>query len=768
MVRYRKRYYVFYNHWDSYPEGLGKDLVAQIPTDPEEYQKWLAAQREEAAKWEEQLEPFLCIKNVVEGSDEDDEDSNDEKNCSVYHRLVNFTKTQGGLPTFIAEGYFPAFWPGFTDIMIEWTYTFDLDREIFSVDSGAHLNMQHILRESWIDALDLSPREGFRTTRLLLPDLVPEGCNASLVWDCPPPSSKMLHAYRNLQVDIVKPKGISSISPVRRHAVLFGREILAMVEESYRQILSATLLSWGTDDLVFREFAHATLCLALFDGGCSLISKADILIRSQLPFLELHRREGETSPEFVADLGIGCHLEGVEPGSAPNTTMYWLAGVLVHLVPRLDLPGRIDEAVAGTVQHCSDRHIELPVNAVLTSIEYVVLLRIFSGGVVEHTVLLPLLDIKSHITMDARERYGADYVNAVQKPQLEELAAKKAAELKAEDSPQEIYKPSKMLDEQSMMKNFDDFLCGRRDTIIDNPPDDLNAVKNKAVDPDSGQEDIERSAVKEGKLLAQDTQVDSSAQTATEGKEDQSNLTQLSPPLEASCGSSDSMGVDSQSKGVENGIAEQDETQKENPSDDGFAGAGSDDDQSEEEKSVDLATLIPRRAPKDTESTFVALFHLFDASARQHMSKSKRTQGRLPPEIYELIINHVADLATYRACAKVSRIFRDLCQQHLMLLDNVSFIPHESTKVYSGVKGGEEETDKYGDRVCRLQFHTFDKTNGSEEDLRILATEGPMDMGFGNYKGYQSRWRVVVGSERNRRSQLAGFAIGAKSGPLMA
>ena len=37
VYRFRGRYYALYNHWDSYPEGLGADLIATIPTDPEEY-----------------------------------------------------------------------------------------------------------------------------------------------------------------------------------------------------------------------------------------------------------------------------------------------------------------------------------------------------------------------------------------------------------------------------------------------------------------------------------------------------------------------------------------------------------------------------------------------------------------------------------------------------------------------------------------------------------------------------------------------------------
>lgn len=37
FIRCRGRYFIYYNHWDSYPEGLGEAIVSKIPTDPEKY-----------------------------------------------------------------------------------------------------------------------------------------------------------------------------------------------------------------------------------------------------------------------------------------------------------------------------------------------------------------------------------------------------------------------------------------------------------------------------------------------------------------------------------------------------------------------------------------------------------------------------------------------------------------------------------------------------------------------------------------------------------
>ena len=81
VYRFRKRYYAFYNHWDSYPDGLGKQIVSDIPADPSKYQAWLAEQRAAAANWKAGFETFLTIipgnkinsQAIKEGWNEDEE-----------------------------------------------------------------------------------------------------------------------------------------------------------------------------------------------------------------------------------------------------------------------------------------------------------------------------------------------------------------------------------------------------------------------------------------------------------------------------------------------------------------------------------------------------------------------------------------------------------------------------------------------------------------------------------------------------------------------
>ena len=130
IIKFRGRYWIFYNHWDSYPDGLGQALVDDIPADDEEYQQWLQSQRDHFAKWDSMLQIFLTI----QPEDMRKLDSN-EPHVSEFHSAFD-ERLQGNVP--------PTYKPGMNDLWIEWTYTIDLDREVFSVDSGAHFHLRQM------------------------------------------------------------------------------------------------------------------------------------------------------------------------------------------------------------------------------------------------------------------------------------------------------------------------------------------------------------------------------------------------------------------------------------------------------------------------------------------------------------------------------------------------------------------------------------------------------------------------------------------------
>ena len=155
--RFRKRYYVQYNHWDSYPSGLGTNIAAEIPSDRDKYQAWLKSQREELETREAAWLDYLALDPLQVASQE-------------FHAPPS---------TFGEE--VPSFRIPLNDLYIEWVYILDLDREIFSVNNGAHFKLEQIPHIAWIEALAI----GELGDQIVLPGSLPTEALANLVADPP-------------------------------------------------------------------------------------------------------------------------------------------------------------------------------------------------------------------------------------------------------------------------------------------------------------------------------------------------------------------------------------------------------------------------------------------------------------------------------------------------------------------------------------------------------------------------------------------------------
>lgn len=403
LIRFRGRYYCFYNHYDSYPDCYGAGLVSEIPSDPEEYQKWLAKQRAKASEWDSALENFLHVKrlNAEETEDQelDDQHSGAASEASEG-ALLHWSYNVGGD---VEELPLPSYKPIFNDLMIEWVYVVDLDREIFSIDHGAHLKMGCIPRLGWIDAL----AKTHNGDRLLLPDLLPENATTSLVVRSDPPVVEMIQLYEELNIEIVTPKGISGFHPTQRHEPLFCARIFQCFQRAQTQVLAHLLLGWRPDDFPFREIAFTILCLASGRQNVSLVENLRLADDDAHGCSSLiSNTDRDVEPEFIAHMGVGSHLNDNPAGSAPKSSMYWFEGILVHLVARLDNPDTIPESVARVVQRARKDCSRQPVDVVLISIAHIVLVRVFPGHKVQHTKALPLFIFRDQPSQDPRERFS--------------------------------------------------------------------------------------------------------------------------------------------------------------------------------------------------------------------------------------------------------------------------------------------------------------------------------------------------------------------------
>ncbi|KAL8825489.1 MAG: hypothetical protein Q9191_004387 [Dirinaria sp. TL-2023a] len=388
--RFRKRYYYQYNHYDSYPRGLGKELAGEIPPSSQKYSAWLEDQRRMVAEWEARWDEYLAV------------DPSSHNPLKLPDNLDFMTEQP------------PSWMVPLNDIWIEWVYILDLDREIFSVNNGAHFKLDRIPHVDWIAAL----ADGGLGDKIALPGLVREDAIANLVAD---PRSTCGGATTHLEAltiaqsrgpihRLVKPRDLVHIPWRRRHGPLLRSHLYFFWLSGLKESLAATLLQWSPQDLPFREIAFAMLCLALGGKYLTVISTANLDANSTFGFWD-PGSESSNGLEFVSVLATGAHVRGATPGTSPEGVTYWLENVLVVLATQLYRSGAVKEEISRVVKYCHDNNPNECVDAVLMSIEHAVLIHVIPNEEVQHSALLPLIDIPNHLSMNATERYASWYLD---------------------------------------------------------------------------------------------------------------------------------------------------------------------------------------------------------------------------------------------------------------------------------------------------------------------------------------------------------------------
>ena len=288
---------------------------------------------------------------------------------------------------------------------------------------------------------------------------------------------------------------------------------------------------------------------------------------------------------------------------------------MVVLTARLYRPGAVDEGIARIALYCQKHPSTQYVDAVLISVEHVVLVHIFPGGKVQHTATMPLLD-----------RYAKSYE--------ERLDAR-------------CKKPMKKRI-QSLRKLYQE-----------------KQLRNRAIDRSQGMKPFEE---------------------------------------------------------VE----------------------------SDEE---DESALYTTQVDGNVNSTFYALVHLFEAAARKTMRAAEVNAGRFPDEVYSQIIMQVTDMETRESLMKVSRTFRQICQEDLLFSEGLIFKPSIACQSC--------------DEAARIpkRFDIYDTDTGilSQAGIYELTLSRTSPIGLQRAPGSTSSgglmWQVVIGTEPNKKSLLAPVAI---------
>ncbi|KAI0937791.1 hypothetical protein AcW1_003858 [Taiwanofungus camphoratus] len=109
--RYKRRWLVVYNHWNSYPGCLGVSVLLDIPTDPDEFQAWL-----------------IDARGMVETRAKEWEAMTDEEREHCFDDFIALEQPVN-------------------DVSIEWAYEMDLDNLVFHIDGCPLFPLDHMPSE---------------------------------------------------------------------------------------------------------------------------------------------------------------------------------------------------------------------------------------------------------------------------------------------------------------------------------------------------------------------------------------------------------------------------------------------------------------------------------------------------------------------------------------------------------------------------------------------------------------------------------------------
>ena len=393
VYRYRRRYYVFYNHWDSYPVGLGKAIIETIPQDPTEFEAWLEAKRSLLASWEEIKEARILTlieddlherRTVFEKPDgwswRDHLQSPEKYSLLIDDRLEST----------------PCYFPPPENMNAEWIYTIDLDHEVLTVDQGAHFWLRKLPREapSLEDVVEMDGSGGKRFRHSLLPD----DMIASLVTR-PDRSAEGLSESPARDVLDVRAKALDGFPERVRGLAQLLAAMWGSVRASFGKLMDLILLSLKPEDFVFRECAFAIVSLAKgLSGTLNFVDTRRVAWNSTPGWAAIFPEDSDGTI-VASGLAAGYHKQGAQPGSAPLETTYWYEGVVVHLAMGLDnkaiVTNEIRKATAfGQHELTSKGRLDM----LLLSIEHVVIARV-DGQSVRRTKAMCLLDLPEHWPM---------------------------------------------------------------------------------------------------------------------------------------------------------------------------------------------------------------------------------------------------------------------------------------------------------------------------------------------------------------------------------
>jgi hypothetical protein len=308
VYRHKGRYYVYYNHWDSYPEGFGLDILDEIPRNvsKKEFEEWVRKTREyvyEQRDSEVLNDPSDPTNYVSDKQPDKDDDS---------------------------------------EIGIEWIYEIDLDNLVFHVDSQPLFRLDNMPPdEVFVESISFD-HFGHRALREHTPD------QFRYDWRAPPPLPlpESLAAYNSCHSTIR-----SSTSSI--HDLLDVPVALSSIERVRTAVVELLVTRCMADNGVCRN-VHVLESVPDRDHiPQSMLQLALSLVNFAVgpPILSLPCTPHGNSSDFVwirkdVCLRITTHLDDEENLKAS------IGDLVHHINASLDKAGTI-YGVACSIFHCA-------------------------------------------------------------------------------------------------------------------------------------------------------------------------------------------------------------------------------------------------------------------------------------------------------------------------------------------------------------------------------------------------------------------------------
>ncbi|KAL8886757.1 MAG: hypothetical protein Q9192_006433, partial [Flavoplaca navasiana] len=163
------------------------------------------------------------------------------------------------------------------------------------------------------------------------------------------------------------------------------------------------------DDLIKQDTAHALLYKQPIKKDKKVVKHPvgiDVVAASA-------ETQSNCSSEFLSQFLSGAHLDGASPGLSTRDTVYWFNGALVILTIRLRDVNALERGLQKVVQY-HQQHQCSSFNAILLSIEHVVLVKVFPNGQIEHTEVMALFWVERYMSMEVHETPPRDPAEVMQ------------------------------------------------------------------------------------------------------------------------------------------------------------------------------------------------------------------------------------------------------------------------------------------------------------------------------------------------------------------